>query len=210
MSNGVAPQISTNEAGNFSGLFSIPASTFQNGQRIFRVDNRTVPTDPTSATTFGTATFTASGLSTTSQNLDFSPSIDSAPNTFAATQYQYNQLISTATSYSRWDPIAQTFIIDKQNYPNGVFLSSVRFFFQSKPETSNVPVRLSIVGTLNGYPNGATLDNSIVTLPTYKIKTSSSPQYLDSTTYTEFVFDAPVYIQAETLYAFIEIGRAHV
>jgi len=203
ISNGVAPQISTNEAGSFSGLFSIPASTFQNGQRIFRVDNRTVPTDPTSATTFATATFTASGLSTTSQNLDFSPSIDSAPNTFSATQYQYNQLISTSTVYSRWDPVAQTFIIDKQNYPNGVFLTSAKFFFQSKPTTSNSPVRLSIVGTLNGYPNGTELDHSIVTMTPDMINVSDNPHYLDSTTYTDFEFDAPVFIQPNKLYAFV-------
>ena len=203
ISNNVAPQISTNEAGAFSGLFSIPASTFQNGQRIFRLDNRTVSTDPTSATTFSTATFTASGLSTTSQNLDFSPSIDSAPNTFAATQYQYNQLVATATSYSRYDPVAQTFIIDKQNYPNGVFLSSARFFFQSKPTTSNSPVRLSIVGTLNGYPNGTELDHSVVTMTPDMVNVSASPHYLDSTSYTDFEFDAPVFIQPNKLYAFI-------
>jgi len=203
MTNGVAPQISSNEAGSFAGLFSIPTGTFQTGQRILRVDNRTVSTDATSATTYAESTFTASSLSTTSQALDFSASIDSAPNTFSSTQAQYNKLVSTSTTYSVYDPIAQTFIIDKSNYPNGVFLSSVKFFFQSKPQTSMSPVRLSIVGTLNGYPDGTELDHSVVTKTPDMINVSATPHYLDSSTYTEFVFDAPVFIQPNRLYSFL-------
>ena len=203
MSNSKAPQISSNESGNFAGVFTVPVGIFQTGQRTFRVDNRTVSTDSTSATTYASANFTASGLATTSQALDFAPSIDSATNTFASTQFQANQLIATTFSYTPYDPVAQTFIIDKVNYPNGVFLSSVKFFFQSKPTTTNDAVTLSIVGTLNGYPNGKVLDNSIVTLTPDKINTSSSPHYLDSATYTEFVFPAPVFIQPNKLYSFL-------
>lgn len=203
ISNGVAPQISSNEIGNFAAVFSIPPSTFQNGQRQFRVDNRTVSTDSTSATTYAVATFTASGLSTTSQALDFAPSIASAKNTFSSTQYIQNQLVASSYSITPYDPVAQTFIVDKSNYPNGVFLSSVKFFFQSKPTTSNVPVKLSIVGTLNGYPNGQTLDYAIASLTPDKVNVSSTPHYLDSTSYTEFTFDAPVFIQSGKLYSFI-------
>ena len=203
ITNGVAPQISSNEIGNFSAVFSVPPSIFQNGQRQFRIDNRTVSTDPISATTYASASFTASSLSTTSQALDFAPSIASAKNTFTSTQYQTNQLIASSYSVVPYDPVAQTFIVDKNNYPNGVFLSSVKFFFQSKPTTTNTPVNLSIVGTLNGYPNGQTLDYSITSLTPDKVKVSSAPHYLNSDTYTEFKFDAPVFIQPNKLYSFI-------
>ena len=57
--------------------------------------------------------------------------------------------------------------------------------------------------TLNGYPNGKTLDHSIVVKKPEDIKTSIVPHYLDPDTYTEFVFDAPVYVQSGVLYAFI-------
>jgi hypothetical protein len=209
MLTGKAPKISTNEAGNFSALFSVPGQTFQNGQRIFTVDNRTVSTDPNSSTTSASGTFTASGLSTTSQALDFAPSVAAAPNTFTATATRNNQLVASSTTFTadpppaNSDPVAQTFIVDKTNYPNGVFLSSVKVFFQSKPTTTNIPVKLSIVGTLNGYPNGKILDNSIVTLTPDQVKVSTSPHYLDDTTYTEFVFEAPVFIKPNTLYAMI-------
>ena len=202
--SGGLEKLSTDESGSFVGIFNIPSSTFKTGERLFRVDNRTTANDPNSASTFSEATFTASGLSTKSQSINFSPSIDSAKNTFTQTKYQQQHLISTRVTYNPYDPVAQSFIVDSSNYPNGVFLNSIKVFFQSKPaDTTNLPVTLSIVGTQNGYPNGSTLDNSIVTMYPNKVRTSLAPHYLDSTTYTEFVFQSPVYIQPNTLYAFI-------
>jgi len=207
LSNGGLSKLSTDESGNFTAIFNIPGGTFRTGDRVFRVDNRTVPTAPNSATTYAQATFTASGLAVKSQALDFGPSIAGAKNTFTNTNYLSNQTIgvdvTTITSYSPWDPLAQTFIVSKDNYPNGLFLSSVKFFFQDKPQSTNDPITLSIVNTLNGYPNGDTLDYSIVTLTADKVNVSSAPHYLDQTTATTFTFDAPIYIQPNVLYAFL-------
>ena len=80
-------KLCTDETGNFVGVLNIPANTFKTGERVFRVDNRLVTTDPTSASTYSEATFTASGLSTKSQSIDFAPSIDAAKNTFVQTNY---------------------------------------------------------------------------------------------------------------------------
>jgi hypothetical protein len=193
--------LSTNENGDFVGIFNVPEGTFRNGDRIFRVDNRTTPNDPGSATTWTEATFTASGLSTRSQSIDFAPSISAAKNVFTKTAQK--SLVSTTTVSNPYDPVAQGFIIDNDTYPNGAFISSAKFFFQSKPTTTSIPVTLSIVGTLNGYPNGVTLDHSIVTKTPDTVKASSAPHYLDATTYTEFTFAAPVFIQPGVLYAFI-------
>jgi hypothetical protein len=192
----------TDEGGNFVGIFNVPSTTFQTGSRVFRIDNRTVSTDATTATTFAEGTFTASGLSTTSQKLDFAPSVDSAAQNFTQVNQQAGQLVSTVTTYSPWDPVAQTFIISKDNYPNGLFLNSVKLFFQNKPAT-NATVTLSIIPTVNGYPGGTALSYSTVTLLPSQVKANSTPHYLDSNTYTEFEFDAPVYVQSGVLYAIL-------
>jgi hypothetical protein len=105
-------------------------------------------------------------------------------------------------SSSTIDPVAQTFIIDGQNFPSGAFLSSVNLFFRTKPSTS-VPVRLCILSTINGYPTGQPLNYSIVSLPATSVKVSETPHYLDSNSYTNFAFSAPVYINPEQLYAII-------
>ncbi len=198
------PALSTDEAGNFVGIFNVPPGTFQTGQRVFRVDNRTVPTDSTTSTTFAQATFTASGLSTTSQKLEFVPSIDSAAGTFIQTEQRQNQVIQRQTirTVTFRDPIAQTFIISGNNFPDGIFIRSIKVFFVRKP-AENIPIKLSVIGTLNGYPNGQKLDYSTVTLFADQVVTSNNPHYLDPATYTEFMFDAPIYIRPETLYAFM-------
>ena len=100
------------------------------------------------------------------------------------------------------DPIAQTFVINKEIYPEGVFLSSVRLFFRKKP-TTNVPVILSIVGTSTGVPSGAPLDYSRVIVYPDIVNVSEEPYYLNSTTYTQFNFSIPVYIRSNIFYALI-------
>jgi hypothetical protein len=100
------------------------------------------------------------------------------------------------------DPIAQSFIINKEVYPEGVFLSSVRLFFSSKP-TTNVPVVLSIVGTSTGIPSGKPLDYSKVVVYPENVKTSETPYYDNPETYTEFIFSIPVYIRSDIFYALI-------
>lgn len=198
----------TNEEGSFYGIFTVPSNTFHTGTRVFRMDNRINGNEGT-ITTFAEGSFYAQGLQANKQNIDFGASPAGAKDTFTqvnkrdvVTQSQ-KASVTKSVYYTPYDPVAQTFIIDAANYPNGAYISSIRLFFSSKPATDTAPVTLSIVGTLNGYPNGATLDNSIVTLPAYQIKVSDTPQYLDSTTYTEFLFDSPVYIQPATLYSFI-------
>lgn len=191
--------LKTNEAGMVSGIFAIPGATFHTGERTFRIDN-SVGGNLSSAQTFAEATFYASGLQATKQGLNFASSIDSAKNTFTSTQNRTN--ISSYSYYTPFDPVAQTFVIDKENYPNGCFIDSVKLFFASKAD-EYAPVTLSIVGTLNGYPNGETLDHSQVTLTSENINVSNNPHYLDPSSYTTFKFDAPVYLESNKLYAII-------
>lgn len=108
----------------------------------------------------------------------------------------------TGTSTVLLDPIAQSFIIDDTSFSRGAFLSSIDLFFKTKP-TVNIPVTVSIVTTLNGYPTGTVLDYSLVNLFPSDVKTSSNPQYLDSNAYTRFTFPAPVYINSSVLYAIV-------
>ena len=191
---------STDETGAFYGIFNLPENSFHTGQRVLRVDNSTGG-NQTSATSYAEATYYAEGLQTTQQRVDFGASPAGAKGTFTQTSQQ--QLTSVSVSRSPWDPVAQGFIVSKKNYPNGIFLNSIKLFFRSKPTTENVPVTLSIVGTLNGYPNGDTLDHSVVALTPDMVNTSETPQYLDGTTSTTFQFSVPVYIQSDVLYAFI-------
>lgn len=199
---GKPAKLSTDEQGNFFGIFNVPGNKFQTGQRVFRIDNRTTSTDPETATTYAEATFTASGLSTINKQVQFSASTDSSVTRFTPSSQQAFSTINTISGKTSFDPVAQTFTISKDYYPNGVFILSVKLFFNSKP-TNNVPVKVYVVPTLNGFPNGDALDYSTVVLTPDQVVTSSTPHYLDSTTYTEFKFSSPVYIQSGETYAII-------
>ena len=190
---------STNEEGSYYSIFNIPPNVFHTGQRVLRVDNGVNGNQATS-TTYAQSTYYAEGLQTTSQSLDFGASPAGAKGTFTSVNYQTTTAVVSSTS--PWDPVAQTLIISSDNYPNGIFLNDVKLFFRTKP-SDHSPITLSIVGTLNGYPNGSTLDHSIVTLTSDNVNVSENPQYLDSTSYTQFTFNAPVYLQPNVLYAFI-------
>ena len=198
----------TDEGGNYVAIFNVPSTTFQTGSKIFRIDNRVIATDSSTATTFAEGTFVASGLSTTSQKLDFSPSVDSTAQSFTQINQKSSTQVSTTTTVNvinnvnGVDPVAQSFIISKDNYPNGVFLNSVKLFFQSKP-ASNAPVTVSIIPTINGYPGGTALSYSTVTLSPSQVNVSANPHYLDSASFTQFKFDAPVYVQSGVLYAIV-------
>lgn len=198
----------TNESGSFYGVFLVPNGMFHTGEKKFRIDN-SINGNKDTATTSAESSFFAGGLSTRSQEIDFAASPSGARGT---TSHQiYNDVITYDTQYrvssytynSPYDPVAQTFMVDSSTYPNGVFLSSIDLFFSSKPATENLPVTLSIVGTTNGYPDGKTLDHSIVTVTKNHINESYEPHYLDSQTYTRFTFNVPVYIRPNVLYAFM-------
>lgn len=203
-SSAKVPALSTDEQGNFSGIFEVPANTFKTGDRLLRVDNRSTDFDPDSATTFAQGIFTASSLATRSQSLNFGATVQAAAKStvFTSVQNRDNVLINQF-SYTI-DPVAQTFIIDKTTYPNGAFIKSIKVFFKTKPTATNSPpVRLFITDTVNGYPDGQAIDGTLVVKTAQQINTSSTPQYLDPATYTEFTFDAPVYIRSGNLYAFV-------
>jgi Domain of unknown function (DUF4815) len=204
------PRMSSNENGDFIATFNVPGSNFFNGQRMFRVDNRNMDSDPSSATTFAQGNFLASSLQSVGlQAASFDSSITNIQ------PVSYNNLVQTTPQPAGiTDPIAQSFIVSKDNYPNGLFLSSVKLFFGFPPGASSQNdlyslftsgVTVSVVETLNGVPNGQTLPYSKVTKSASDIipHVSSAPHYLDPNTFVEFNFPAPVYIEGGVLYAIV-------
>jgi hypothetical protein len=55
------------------------------------------------------------------------------------------------TGTPRIDPVAQTFFIDANQYPNGVFIKKIDLFFKQK--AAFIPVQVQLRPTVNGYPS---------------------------------------------------------
>lgn len=193
----------TTEEGAISVVFSIPGDVFRVGEKHFRlIDVQTGLVE--SSVTNGDATFFSQGVVQTVQEQSISvfvPSVIrssvSEERTSERSSVKQNSSTSTKQIQTYYDPLAQNFLISSNQYPQGMFLSSVRVCFQTKDVS--VPVTMQIRPTVNGFPSSGTVyPFATVTLTPDKVKTvapNSKPDLEDSTKYTEFVFDAPIFLQ---------------
>ena len=92
------------------------------------------------------------------------------------------------------DPLAQTFQVDQTD---GIFITSVDFFFATKSDT--IPLELRVVDVVNGYPSRNVRKHSIVIKNPDEVNVSS-----DASLPTTFTFESPVYLP-EGEYAFVVI-----
>ncbi len=190
--------------GKFCGIFKVPGGTFYSGSKIFRVDNG-IDGNANSATTYAESVFFASNLATQSQSLQFGSQIPG----WTTTEKTSKNLIRKEKKYTPppppppppQEPLAQTFIIEGNLYPNGAFLKNLSLFFRTKSYVNGINIYL--VETLNGYPTTTVLENSVVYLDAANVKVSERPHILSDATKTTFEFSRPIYIKPDTLYAFV-------
>jgi hypothetical protein len=186
-------RLTTTRSGDVAGVFSIPASTFRTGEKLFRlIDSPTG--DIPSSTTNGDASFYAQGLLQTTETTlvsTISPTIQrtSVNDTRVTTTTSVNDVPVTGW----WDPLAQTFLVAPAQHPQGIFIDKLRVCFKTKHDTA--PVTLQLRPTVNGYPSSTTVyPYGSVTLAPDKVNVTDSPDLDDATKYTEFVFDTPIYM----------------
>ena len=189
-------RLKTTAAGEVAGLFTIPTSTFRIGEKRLRLIDNNI-NDIVTSTTNGDTAFFAQGLI---QNVEETILSVTQP-TIQRSAVNQEQPISRVLGQRRteqvigwFDPLAQTFLVDPLTYPQGVYISRLRVCFKTKDDT--VPVTLQLRPTVNGVPSAAIIyPNGTVVLTPDKVNTTDSPDLDNATKYTEFKFDAPVYMQ---------------
>lgn len=89
----------TDEVGNIAGVFYLPGQYFPTGERVFRIDNRTVQHvggifiyTSGSETTYAESKFFAQGLTQKVQDSEYSPSIAGASNIIPKTSTQTREV----------------------------------------------------------------------------------------------------------------------
>lgn len=101
------------------------------------------------------------------------------------------------------DPVAQTFIFFKDEYPFGCYLNSVTTFFRKKPDDGGQPINCYITETTNNIPTNASLAHAKTTLMPSGVNVSEAPCVHDTETGTTFEFPIPIYLKPDTLYSFV-------
>jgi hypothetical protein len=187
-------RLRTTGSGAVAGVFTIPTSTFRVGEKRFRLIDNNV-NDIAGSSTNGDATFFSQGVLQSVEETIVSATVPAIQRATVTDERVVTTVTSVNDRIIGWnDPIAQTFLIDPITYPQGLFIDRVRLCFKSKDDV--VPITLQLRPATNGYPSASVVyPYGTVSLTPDKIKVTDSPNLDDANKFTEFVFDAPVYMQ---------------
>lgn len=191
------------ETGHMGGVFFIPNTAsvqFRTGDRVLKLTDSSVNNDNL-ASTFATGRYSASG---TLQEVQENVMVTRRVKKVSEFTVSDNYLRANFGIYT--DPLAQSFVVDARQYPNGVFLSKVRFCFQTRDTT--LPVRLQVRSMVNGIPNSKDFIDEVVVNPQY-VQVTSTPNISNSTKYTEFKFATPIYLAAGAEYALVLLSDSN-
>jgi hypothetical protein len=102
------------------------------------------------------------------------------------------------------DPISQTFFVRAEDFPDGIFVSSVDLFFKNKGEL--LPVEVQLRPVVNGQPSAEKIiPGATTTVEIEDIKVSNFPNTSNSMTATKFTFPSPVYLSPSYEYAIVAL-----
>jgi hypothetical protein len=195
--------VTSNSEGALYAVFKIPAETFNVGERLLEIFDVPQYSSKSAATSYASRSYNAFNFSYTRTGLQTStrvPTFDIAQDTQTVSQ----PAAAAPAGGGGSDPIAQTFIIDREeSNDTSVMITKVDLYFSSKSNVNN-GVNVILVETVNGYPSGKTVPFSRKHLSASEVNASSS-----SLIATEVVFDSPVTLKTETEYAIVVIPEAN-
>lgn len=209
--------------GAFYGMFRVPgyrpsttanervvSSTlqFNTGTRVFKLKNISNDTDSEGRQSFvsqGSTVVKQREILRTRQILDHQVTGSIQSSTITQTTSS-----TTTETIGYYDPLAQTFIVDSENYPEGVFATHADLFF-AKKGTSNMPVTVQLRSTVNGYPSAdKVLTSSVISGDRIKVVPEGvTPTIGNAAHYTRFTFDTPEYLAANMEYALVVLSNSN-
>jgi hypothetical protein len=186
-------RLTTSKSGDVAGIFNLPASVFRVGEKTFRLIDNVLGDIPSSSSN-GDASFYAQGLLQTLEN----SIISTIQPTLQRTSVRDDKVTTTTRTTDSpvagwWDPLAQSFLISPSQYSQGMYVEKIRVCFKSKHDTA--PVTLQVRPMVNGYPSSTVIyPYGTVVLRPDQVNVTDSPDLDDSSKYTDFVFETPIYM----------------
>lgn len=97
---------------------------------------------------------------------------------------------------TRVDPLAQSFFVDGNQFPNGIFVTSIGVYFKTVDQST--PVIMELRNMVNGLPGPDIFPGGVSIVPGY-----AAAQSDNATRSVVFRFDHPVYLRPSTDYCFV-------
>lgn len=186
--------LTTDSSGELYGSFIIPNNSsmrFRTGDRTFKLTDD--PRNLSSETTYAISKYTASGILETVQETILStktPQFTVTP----LNETRSGSVVTSTTTYH--DPLAQSFVISPEDYPTGVFITSVDLYFAQKALFQ--PVEIYIVTMENGAPTRKIVPYSRTFRRPSEVQISAN-----GSAPTNFKFSDPVFLKSDEEYAVI-------
>ena len=180
--------------GVVAGEFVVPENTFRVGERLFRLTDSSTDT-VASTESVAEKIFRVQGLleSRTGRMSSTRPMEAKRENVKEknVTQDTINR-VSTSTNWI--NPLSQTFIVDKSENENGIYVSSVDIFFSTVDAT--MPVTLQLRPVINEVPSSSQIIpfSEVILDASDTTANSTAPSAATSSTFTRFTFESPVYL----------------
>ena len=186
-------ELITDSKGELNGSFFIPNTSslsFRTGRQVFKLLDVSV-NDESEAMSSTRATYTSTGT------------IETVQRTVRTTRVMDRIM-------GRQDPLAQTFFIDQIENPNGIFLTKVRIFVESKD--SVIPLQVQIRPVENGIPTTNIIPGAVkfvnpsdITTTTFDANTTMSSV---ESNFTTVEFDEPIYLTSGEEYAVVLLAES--
>ncbi len=204
-------QLVTSANGSVNGSFDIPSYSapgeesnpkFKTGELEFRITSNSTNIKSPQPSTAGNTTYVAKGILETEQETIIATRnaiIVQSSMTETTTQMSQNVRVTRRQNDQmdnqgpNPDPLAQTFIIDRQG---GCFLTSVDLYFETKDNV--LPAWIEIRNVNTGYPGAKIIPFSRKVLQSADINISST-----AATATTFTFKSPVYLKEGAEYCLV-------
>jgi len=190
ISNGI---MQTDQHGQVAGEIYIDDATWRTGNKLFRITDSALNNVDATITTAETM-WPAKGLLQNREQMVISTRELYNRRELVDSEAIVTDTTSRQTEKTGWiNPLCQTFHVDPNSFPKGLFLRSVTLYFSAKD--SLIPVNVQIRPIVNGFPSASKiLPFSEVTINPDSINVNATANTQDSNTATTFTFDSPVYL----------------
>lgn len=202
-----SPGLFANNTGELAIIVDIPAGTFTSGEKDFLVMDVSTLSSETSATSKAVGKFSSFTTSGTAQDVVIgTKTFDLSGGSFDARTFIDRRTVNTSITWvvppaPAWgdggDPLAQTFLVQKQNGGDYIYLTSVDVYFKAKDTSKGVTMELREVNE-TGYPTQNILPFGRVYKKSDDISVSNN-----ATSATTFTFTSPVLVKTDREYALV-------